>query len=89
MVLVGRDRWSGVNDYSSILTRLCGDTSLDIVEVWSRPDYVVPLDVNFFDLSICNRRLLWKRREPKKMTVAEIEAVLGHPVEIVSEAEVM
>lgn len=29
--------------------------------------------------------VIWKRNPPKKMTVAEIEAVLGYRVEIVSE----
>ena len=35
------------------------------------------------DNSTEERELLWERKEPKKMTVAEISAALGHDVEIV------
>ena len=28
---------------------------------------------------------IWERKEPKKMTVAEIEAILGYKIEVVSE----
>lgn len=34
------------------------------------------------EISTRGRELLWKRPEPKKMTVAEISEALGYPVEI-------
>lgn len=34
-----------------------------------------------------SRRLIYEREEPKQMTVAEIEAILGYKVEIVSEVK--
>ena len=34
-----------------------------------------------------NYTVIWERNPPKKMTVAEIEAILGYRVEIVSEKE--
>lgn len=37
------------------------------------------------DNSINDRELLWERKEPKKMTVAEICKALGYDVEIVKE----
>lgn len=39
------------------------------------------------DNSIADRELLWERKEPKKMTVAEICKALGYDVEIVKEGE--
>jgi hypothetical protein len=32
-----------------------------------------------------NRKLIWERQEAKKMTVSEIEAILGYKIEVVSE----
>ena len=32
-------------------------------------------------------KLLWKRQTPKKMTVAEIEEILGYKIEIIAEKE--
>lgn len=37
------------------------------------------------DNSTEDRELLWERKEPKKMTVAEVCEALGHDVEIVEE----
>ena len=34
-----------------------------------------------------NYTVIWERNPPKKMTVAEIEAILGYRVEIISEKE--
>ena len=30
-------------------------------------------------------KMIWERKEPKKMTLAEIEAALGYPVEVIEE----
>lgn len=32
-----------------------------------------------------DRKLVWERKDPKQMTVAEIEAILGYKIEIVSD----
>ena len=50
----------------------------DIIEIYQRPGECVILD---FDTS----KLLWRREEVKKLTVAEVEAELGYKVEIISE----
>lgn len=53
----------------------------DIVKIWglaNHPMCALKLD------SAEYRNLLWERVESKKMTLSEIEAALGYPVEIVS-----
>ena len=61
----------------------------DIVKVYGLPGFTgnyenclranVPLD------TLLGRKLLWERKDPVKMTVAEICAKLGYEVEIVAE----
>lgn len=58
-----------------------GIEELDIVEVYG---YSCSPSCSFY-VETKNRRLLWKREEAKKMTVAEIEKKLGYKVEIVAE----
>lgn len=60
------------------------DKSKDIVAVYG---YVQGTEnyANCGDISSDNRPLLWSRHEVKKMTVEEIENVLGYKVEIVSD----
>lgn len=45
--------------------------------------YGCAMDINDVD----DRPVIWQRTVAKKMTVAEIEAALGHAVEIVAEGE--
>lgn len=45
--------------------------------------YGCAMDINDVD----DRPVIWRRTVVKKMTVAEIEAALGHAVEIVAEGE--
>ena len=40
-----------------------------------------------YKIDAYQRPLLWERKEPKEMTVAEIEKLLGYPVKIVNEKE--
>lgn len=44
-------------------------------ETWFKDSYFTPV----------SRVLLWERKEPKEMTVAEIEKALGYPVKIVKD----
>jgi hypothetical protein len=47
--------------------------------------YGYALNSDAYKLDTYHRPLLWERREPKEMTVAEIEELLGYPVKIVKE----
>lgn len=64
------------------LTSKCGYDDCDITEVYGYDEYAYKSR----DIDIENRPLLWKRSEPKKMTVKEICETLGYDVEIVKEA---
>jgi hypothetical protein len=79
MVTVNKDgRWSSINSYNADLC--CpGCSTGDIMEVYGYSSW------NYRALTIetVDRDLLWKREDPKKMTVKEIAEALGYPVEIV------
>lgn len=67
------------DSYSDNLKFLGGGIKgYNIVEIFKAPHVNHMLD---FDTSVS----LWKRQEPEKMTVAEIEKLLGRKIEIVSE----
>ena len=62
------------------------DESFDIIEVYG----LLCSTKEYGEALTCateHRKLLWKRSEPKKMTVAEISEKLGFEVEIVAEAQ--
>ena len=63
--------------YHDDLIDIDGDTDLDIVEVFKPELRRRPINPD-------NLISIWRREEPRKMTVAEVEAALGYPVEIVS-----
>lgn len=52
--------------------------TLDIIEIY---DYINNGNILKFDTN----NILWKRPETKKMTVSEVEKILGYKVEIISE----
>lgn len=54
--------------------------TLDIVEVYGRP----AIKYHALDISTEYRPLLWKREEPKEMTLEEVEKALGYPVKIIN-----
>lgn len=60
---------------------------MDICKVYEvSPDFCEGLDKLLFNTD--NLILIWERKEPpKKMTISEIEAALGHRVEVVAEVE--
>ena len=79
--------WIEMDDYNDDLTIRTGIFFMkgwDIVKVEKARH---PFD--FFDLKrdVDKRVLLWKREKCKRLTVSEIEYLLGYKVEIVSEEE--
>lgn len=75
---------SGYNEKT--LKRLARyDNEHDIVEVYGLVEKGYYHKAN--NLSIYHRPLLWKRSEPVKMTVEEINEKLGYEVEIVANTE--
>lgn len=67
------------------LTCLGEDRDRDIVEVWGcvkEGDYA-----NALTATTEGRELLWKRPEPRKMTLAEIGDALGYEVQVVEKNE--
>ena len=75
--------WHSMEYYSEDLKNLKGYPEYDIVKVelvWH------PYDYNKYPFDADRTKVLWERTDPKKkMTVAEIESILGYKVEIVSE----
>lgn len=54
-----------------------GEYSFDIAKVYAQPK-------DHFFLNIKETgRIIWERKEPKSMTLAEIEQELGYPVKII------
>ena len=58
--------------------------SLDIVKVWGLQE-AIEYYPRALDLLADGRKLLWERKEAKKLTVNEISKLLGYEVEIVGE----
>lgn len=77
LIITNDDGYDYVISYNDDLTADWSDMERDIMEVFEPEWSNRPLNVN---------RLvsIWKRGYKKKMTVAEVEAVLGYAVEIVS-----
>lgn len=76
--------WCNMMHYDDKLKAGVGYEALDIMKV-EIPDHPYAFTNIPYDKK--DRKLVWKREEPKKMTVAEIEAILGYKVEIVSEVK--
>ena len=76
-VITNGDTWLGLNFFDDNLNCRMG-SDMDIVEI------EVPLI--YTDLRHHNgTKSIWQRQKPKKMTVAEVEKILGYKVEIISE----
>lgn len=76
--------WTKMTHYDDELKAGIGYESLDImkVEISNHPYAFTNIPYNKK-----HRKLVWERKEPKKMTVAEIEAILGYKIEVVSEVK--
>ena len=74
--------WSSFNSYTEDLKSKSGHVELDIVKVELVHH---PYDYNKYPNFAIVDKVLWTREETKKLTVEEIESILGYKVEIVSE----
>lgn len=75
--------WMMVSDYNNeLLMKERGSSQFDVMKV-----EMVGHPYSFMDPTYEKnyRKLVWERQEAKKMTVAEIEAILGYKIEVVSE----
>lgn len=59
------------------------DDYREIVEVWDMCATVAGAHC----IRTTDRNLLWKRREPVKLTISQIENLLGYEIEVVAENE--
>lgn len=59
------------------------DDYREIVEVWD----ICSSTAFAYDISVRDRKILWKRKEPKKLTIRQIENILGYEIEVVAENE--
>lgn len=59
--------------------RFPGDTDLDVMTVFPKVD-------TFEEVKTVNDPI-WERKEPKKMTIAEIQKQLGHEVEVIADVK--
>lgn len=74
--------WHSLEHYTEDLKNSSGYSEFDIVKVELAYH---PYDYNKYPHEAKTSKILWERSEIKKMTVAEIEKILGYKVEIVSE----
>lgn len=80
---IARNNTHVISCTSDDLKNELGITNCEIVEVYKTRGHILTdmLDVDRFGT------LIWKREEPKKMTLVEIEKALGYPVKIVMEGD--
>lgn len=74
--------WHSFDYFDEDLTNNHGYKEFDIMKVELAHH---PYDFNRYPNNADVTKVLWEREEVKKMTVAEVEAILGYKVEIVSE----
>lgn len=72
-----------LNAYNEDLTCVF-DSNRDIVKVENAHS---PITIGFNPGAFAQLKTIWKRPIPKKMTVSEIEAILGYKIEIIAEKE--
>lgn len=73
-------KWGNVNDLSDELCQ-CGDSDPRVIAIYGRT-----YNADAYKIRKQGRNCLWKYEEPKlKLTLKQIEELVGHPVEIVDE----
>lgn len=82
--LVRKGGYTFLDGLTDDLTDDGGDKEFDVMEVYG---FAPPFDSLAVKISTECRDLLWKRSEPKKMTVAEVCKALGYDVEIVKDGD--
>lgn len=80
LVLSNGRHWMSLDSYNDDCTASC--VKYDIVKVYGLTQMPHKATI----VSTDSRELLWEREEAKKMTVAEIEDILGYKIEVVSES---
>ena len=75
----GKYRWFPLDTITNDLCDINEDEEFDVVKV-----YIPRNNQAYYNFSFEDAYVAWERKEPKKMTVAEVEAALGYPVEIIS-----
>lgn len=68
-----------ISEYTDDLRDEDNDTEFDAMEVYGVSRY----DSQVFNNTTVDRDLLWKREEPKELTVDEISKLLGYQVKVV------
>lgn len=82
LVFSNENSWIKFKNFNNDLTHSKFE-DLDIMKVYGFTNDPAKATI----VSTDNRKLLWERREKKKkMTVAEVESILGYGIEIVSES---
>lgn len=83
-VLVGDEVWNSLANYNDELlyNSGSGNADFDIMKIVTGTSILNLVDT---DLDSITTTTIWKRSEPKEMTIAEIEQALGYPVKIVKE----
>ena len=81
---LNKNEMDGFNCYNDDMTNKFGKTEFDIVKVEKVTN---PVSSVHPDYDRRWRKVIWERNYSKKLTVAEIEKLLGYKVEIVSEEE--
>lgn len=78
-IIIGNTFYCDLSDYNDDLINKDNFTDLNIIKVYNA------LFHRGFQsyLSDDNLELIWERKEPKKMTVAQIEEELGYEIDIV------
>jgi hypothetical protein len=75
------ENWHPLDNYTEDLLNNKGYPEYDIVKVELVHH---PYDYNRYPFNAERVKTLWERKDVKKMTVAEIESILGYKVEIIS-----
>ena len=84
LIAVNNDGWLNLETYHTENLDYYNryDNEWDIMEVYSLPSLEYQLCFNnIFNLT--KRTLIYTRPTPKKLTIAEIENLLGYPIQIV------
>lgn len=80
---VGEKYFGSLSDFNEKLERIDSVGEVKIDAIYGLEE--TPWYINTLLTPARRTELLWERKEPKEMTVAEIEKALGYPVKIVKD----
>lgn len=81
-ILIGDHVWNSLASYNDELLYDGGNADLDIMKIVTGTSI---LNLVNTDLDSITTTTIWERREPKEMTIAEIEQALGYSIKVVKE----